>query len=127
MWDVDPSVLARTMNWVDALQLAVDGGRSTDVGNELEEAPDTHEQASTGVGEVRDHIDHVERHGRVASDECWVEIDAADEEVGNGIGTAQGSCKMMEVVGMDHTGQEVVAWDDDHGKKDVMVVRNSIH
>jgi len=40
---------------------------------------------------------------------------------------AQDSCKKMEVVGMDHTEQEVVAWDDDHGKWDVMVDRNSIH
>jgi len=114
------------MNWVDARQLAVDGVHSIDEGNELEEAPDTHEQALTGVDEVRDHIDHVDRHGKVASDECWVEIDAADEEVGNGIGTGQGSCKKMEVVDMDRTEQEVVAWDDDHGNWDVMVARNSI-
>ena len=40
---------------------------------------------------------------------------------------AQDSCKKMEVVGMDHKGQEEVAWDDDHEKWDVMVDRNSIH
>jgi len=116
MWDVDPSVLARTMNWVDALRPSVGGGRWIDVGNELEEAPDTHEQALTGVDEVRDHTDHVERHGREASDECWVEIDAAGGEVGSVIGMAQDSYMKIEAVGMDRTEQEVVAWDDDHGK-----------
>ena len=115
------------MNWVDALRPSVGGGRWIDVGNELEEAPDTHEQALTGVDEVRDHTDHVERHGREASDECWVEIDAADEEVDSGIGSARGNYRKMEVVDMGHTEQEVVAWDDDHEKWDVMVDRNSIH
>jgi hypothetical protein len=65
----DPSVLVRTMNWVDALQRAVDGVHLIDVDNVLEEAPDTHEKASTGADEVRDHIDHVEDHARVASGE----------------------------------------------------------
>jgi len=68
MWVFDPSVLVRTMNWVDALPLAVDGVHSIDEYNVMEEAPDTHEKALTGVDEVGDHIDHVGDHGRVASD-----------------------------------------------------------
>lgn len=47
--------------------------------------------------------------------------------MGSEIVMAQGSCRKMEVVGMDHKGQEVVAWDDDHEKWDVMVGHNSIH
>jgi hypothetical protein len=69
MWVFDPSVLVRTMNWVDALQRAVDVVHSIDVSNVGEEAPGTHEKASTGVDEVDDHIDHVEDHARVASGE----------------------------------------------------------
>jgi hypothetical protein len=65
----DPSVLVRTMNWVDALQRAVDGVHSIDVSNVGEEVLDNHEKASTGVDEVGDHIDHVEDHARVASGE----------------------------------------------------------
>ena len=126
MWVFDPSVLVRTMSWERARRLAVDGGRSTDEGNVLEEAPDTHEKASTGVDEVRDHTDQV-GHGKVASDVWWVEIDAADGEVGSGIGMARGNYRKMEVVDMGHTEQEAVAWDDDHERWNVMVAHSSIH
>jgi hypothetical protein len=54
---------------VDALQSAVDGGHSIDVGKVLKEAPGTHEKASIGVDEARAHIDQVEDHGIAASDE----------------------------------------------------------
>jgi hypothetical protein len=45
MWVFDPSVLVRTMNWVDALQRAVDGVHSIDVSNVEEEVLDNHEKA----------------------------------------------------------------------------------
>lgn len=114
------------MSWERARRLAVDGGRSTDDGNVLEGGLDTHEKASTGVDEVRDRTDQV-GHGKVASDVWWVEIDAADEEVDSGIGMARGNYRKMEVVDMGHMEQEVVAWDDDHVRWNVMVVRCNIH
>ena len=126
MWVFDPFVLVRTMSSAHARTLAVDDDRSIVDGNVLQEAPDTHEKTSTGVDEVHDHTDQV-GHGKVASDVWWVEIDAADEEVDSGIGSARGNYRKMEVVDMDHTVQEAVAWDDDHERWNVMVVHNSIH
>jgi len=114
------------MSWERARRLAVDGGRSTDEGNVLEEAPDSHEKASIGADEVRDRNDQVGRE-KVALDVWWVEIDAADEVVGSEIGMARGNYRKMEVVDMGHMEQEVVAWDDDHVRWNVMVVRSNIH
>lgn len=94
--------------------------------SEPKEAPDIHEQASTGVGEVRDCIE-VEGDEKVALDELLVEmmneVDAGDEEEDNAIEKVQGNCMRTEVVDMDHKEQEVVAWDVVH--EVVMVVRNS--
>jgi len=114
------------MSWAHARTLAVDGGHSVVDGNVLQEAPGTHEKASTDVDEVHDHTDQG-GHEKAASDVWWVEIDAADVEVGSGIGMARGNYRKMEVVDMDHTVQEAVAWDDDHERWNVMVAHSSIH
>ena len=47
--------------------------------------------------------------------------------MGSEVGMARDNCRKMEALDMDRTEREVAAWDDDHGKWDVMVVRNSIH
>ena len=119
-------MLVHTMSWADARQQKVDGSDWEHDGEVPMQGPGTRRNTSTEVDGAYQSNEPVEG-GKATSSESRVVTNGVDveSELGIGIEMCQDDGRKTERVGVNHTEQEVVTWDDDHGS--VMVGCDSLH